>query len=166
MTFDEKKKAQALVERKDKLNKEVERGGTWVWRASFAWFAGRLCFGDLGFWTQMAWGLLEVVVGFNVLPLVAALVACCVVPRAYLSTPWLCEKDEVAVNPAANAERSGLNGLAAPSGVLRDVLPRQRNAYEVDDDEETVRPGEYLNETKRVGYGRRAARANARGSRP
>lgn len=142
----DKSNAEKQLTRKEKLNKEIERGGSWVWAAAGGWLVGRLFLSPKPWFAKLAWGFLEALALFCVVPILAACVVRVVVPRAYMSEGWLCERE---------------GGVPLYVGEDGKYVAEKREA-KVKFEDETPR-GEYHNELKRVGAGHRAARRAAKG---
>jgi hypothetical protein len=165
MTLEEKEKRQVLVEGKEKLNVEVERGARWLWGPSLVFFTARMFFTERSYYAKLLLGLLETFALFNIGPLITVVISRLVVPKAYLAGPWLCEKDtfagDGATKEAKSTARAGINDPRMEEA-LRQRKSARNYVSKIDYDAELLRP-EYLSEAKRVGYGRRSTLANRQG---
>ena len=157
MTFDEKTAAEKIVIQKETVDEEVKKAGTLMWLGSALFCWGFVWLGDDDVsWGKLATGVLCGVLPIMVLPLSAACICRAVVPKAYKSGAWLCEKAEgVEVPELKISEAPSTTGAA-------DGTPK-KSRYRLPKEAELTNE-DY--EVKRAGYLKRKPSSKYRGGLP
>jgi hypothetical protein len=161
----EKKKFEALCEQNAKLHQAITDGGHWLWGSSTTVMLGYIFFSpESSFFKALGWALVYCLGIFTVLPYVCAWITRFVVPEAMLCVSWLGrEEDPVpAVLVVEEVQKVRFKDPIAPQKKASRIEPPFYKLA-LHNDEKVA---EYLNEAKRVGYGKRAAMASSRGGLP